>query len=208
LGVFRQPSPSATLAITAPVALAGGGGSPVASKGRQRVHVGAKADDAGRLPARAETQSTPKTRHPTKTRHWPPPSRSLEHTPLLLRMIFQFISRVLRDDGLPNPVAQIVSHMDFEIYRPFRPTLSASEPSASPTHEDGGDLFDRFVDNDLVSFKGQRDVENLEPSEAAIFPFLLLDANFAGKVQATYYRGDLSSFIARDIKRILGADDD
>ena len=89
--------------------------------------------------------------------------------------------------------------MDFEIYWPLGPALSASEPSASPIHNDGGDLFGRFVDNDVASFKGQRDVENLEPSEAAIFPFLLLDANFAGKVQAAYCRCDLSSFIARDI---------
>jgi hypothetical protein len=112
---------------------------------------------------------------------WPPGSRSLKQRPLLFRTIFRFVSRVLGDDDLRDPVAEIVAHMDFEIDWALGPALSASEPSASPIHNDGGDLFGRFVDNDVASFKGQRDVENLEPSEAAIFPFLLLDANFAGR---------------------------
>ena len=98
---------------------------------------------------------------------WPPGSRSLKHTPVLFRTIVRFISRVLGHDDFRDPVAQIVSHMDFEIYWQSGPALSASEPLASPIHNDGGDHFGRFVDNDLASFKGQRDVENLEPSEAA-----------------------------------------
>jgi hypothetical protein len=138
----------------------------------------------------------------------PPASRSPQYTPLFFRTIFRFISRIFRDDGLHDPVTQIVSHMDFEIYWPFGPAFSAPETLAGPIHNDGGNLFGRFVDNDLPSFEGQRDVENLEPSEAATFPLLLLHPNFAGQVQAAYCRCNLSSFIARDIKRVLGADDD
>jgi hypothetical protein len=137
-----------------------------------------------------------------------PPSHWPEHALLLLHAIFRFVSRILCDDGLHDPVAQVVSHMDFEIYWPFRPALSAPEPLASPIHNNGCDLFGRFVDNDLPNLEGQRDVENFEPGEAATFPFLLLDANLAGQVQATNCRCNLSGFIARDIKRVLGADND
>jgi hypothetical protein len=110
-------------------------------------------------------------------------------------VIFRLIGRILYDDRLHDPVAQIVSHMDFEIYWPFGPVLPAPEPLASPIHNNGHDLFDRFVDNDLPNLEGQRDVENLEPGEAATFPFLLLNANFAVSAQAANCRRNLPGFV-------------
>jgi len=41
------------------------------------------------------------------------------------------------------------------------------------------------------NLEGQCDVENFEPGEAATFPFLLLNANFAVRVQATNCRCNL-----------------
>ena len=98
--------------------------------------------------------------------------------------------------------------MDFEIDWPFGTALSASEAPASPIHDNVRDPSGRLVDSDLPNLEGQCDGEKLEPGEAAILPFLLLDTNFAVQIQPTNCRCNLCGFIGRDIERVQGTNDD
>ncbi len=101
--------------------------------------------------------------------------------------------------------------MDFEIYWTFQLALSALKSLARPIDNNVGDLFGRFVDNDLPNLEGttsQSDVKNLEQGETAASPFVLLNSNLTISGQAPNRSCYFSSFIRRDIARVLGTNDD